>query len=350
MTGGMTYSEPARTAARRIRLLAYSPAPDVPAMGITIYGCGLDEAVLFREMAPRFGVMPTITEAGVSEANTELASGNRCISVGHRTQITNSALLALSRGGVTYISTRSIGYNHIDVEYAESVGISVENVAYSPDSVADYTLMLMLMAVRNAKSIILRADTHDYRLSDVRGRELRDLTIGVIGTGRIGAAVMDRLRGFGCRILAYDRGPKAAADYVPLDELLQLSDIVTLHTPLNAETHHLLNRQRIEQMKHGAFIINTGRGSLLDTEALIPALESGRLGGAALDVLEGEEGIFYADCRGKPIESKPLLRLQELPNVLISPHTAYYTDHALSDMVENSIANCLKFERRNRHG
>jgi D-specific alpha-keto acid dehydrogenase len=236
------------------------------------------------------------------------------------------------------------------VEYAKSVGITVGNVAYSPDSVADYTLMLMLMAARNAKSIILRADIHDYRLNDVRGRELRDLTIGVIGTGRIGAAVIDRLRGFGCRILAYDSRPKTAPDYVPLDELLRQSDIVTLHTPLNADTHHLLNRRRIEQLKHGAFIINTGRGSLVDTEALIPALESGRLGGAALDVLEGEEGIFYADCRNKPIESKPLLRLQELPNVLISPHTAYYTDHALSDMVENSIINCLKFERRNQHG
>jgi D-specific alpha-keto acid dehydrogenase len=319
-------------------------------MGITIYGCGQDEAVLFWEMAPRFGVMPTITGAAVSEANIELASGNRCISVGHKTKITNSTLFALSQAGVEYISTRSIGHNHINVNYAESVGITVGNVTYSPDSVADYTLMLMLMAVRNAKSIIRRADIHDYRLNDVRGKELRDLAIGVIGTGRIGAAVVGRLRGFGCRILAHDRRPKTAADYFPLDELLQLSDIVTLHTPLNADTRHLLNRQRIEQMKHGAFIINTGRGSLLDTEALILALESGRLGGAALDVLEGEEGIFYADCRYQPIESKPLLRLQQLPNVLISPHTAYYTDHALSDMVENSIVNCLAFGRRNQHG
>jgi D-specific alpha-keto acid dehydrogenase len=319
-------------------------------MGITIYGCGQDEATLFREMAPRFGVMPTITEAAASETNIGLAFGNRCISVGHKTLITNATLRAFSEVGVMYVSTRSIGYNHINVEYAESVGISVENVTYSPDSVADYTLMLMLMAVRGAKSIIRRADVHDYRLSDVRGKELRDLTIGIIGTGRIGAAVMDRLRGFGCRILAYDNRPKTAADYVSLDELLQQSDIVTLHTPLNADTHHLLNRQRIDQMKHGAFIINTGRGSLLDTEALMPALESGRLGGAALDVLEGEEGIFYADCRSKAIESKSLLRLQELPNVLISPHTAYYTDHALSDMVENSIINCLNFESRKQHG
>ncbi len=318
--------------------------------GITVYGCGQDEAVLFREMAPRFGVLPTITAAAVSEVNVELALGNRCISVGHKTQITNSILLALSGAGVKYISTRSIGFNHINVDCARSVGISVENVAYSPDSVADYTLMLMLMAVRNAKSIIRRVDIHDFRLSDVRGKELRDMTIGVIGTGRIGAAVMDRLRGFGCRILAYDYYPVTAANYVPLDELLQQSDIVTLHTPLNADTNHLLNSQRIGLMKRGAFIINTGRGSLIDTEALIPALESGKLGGAALDVLEGEEGIFYFDYREKPIKSKLLLRLQELPNVLVTPHTAYYTEHALSDTVENTIINCLKFERRVQNG
>jgi D-specific alpha-keto acid dehydrogenase len=346
----MTYSEPARTAARRTRLLASSSFSAVPTMGITIYGCEQDEAVLFREMAPRCGVVPTVTEDAVCEANIELAFGNRCISVGHKTRVTNPTLLALGRAGVTYISTRSVGYNHIDVEYAESVGISVENVEYSPDSVADYTLMLMLMAVRHAKSVIRRADVHDYRLNDVRGKELRDLIIGVIGTGRIGSAVMDRLRGFGCCVLAYDSRPRNSADYVPLDELLQLSDIVTLHTPLNAETHHLLNRQRIAQMKHGAFVVNTGRGPLVETEALISALESGRLGGAALDVLEGEEGIFYADCRDRAIESKPLARLQRMPNVLISPHTAYYTDHALSDTVENSLINCLNFERVKQRG
>jgi D-specific alpha-keto acid dehydrogenase len=282
-------------------------------------------------------------EAAVSEGNAALALGNRCISVGHKAQITNATLLALSEIGVRYISTRSIGYNHIDVDFAAGVGIVVENVAYSPDSVADYTLMLMLMAVRNAKSVIRRAEVHDYRLNDVRGKELRDLTVGVVGTGRIGTAVVNRLRGFGCRTLACDTSRRAAADYVSLDDLLKQSDVVTLHTPLTADTHHLLNRQRIEQMKHGAFVVNTGRGSLLDTESLVAALESGRLGGAALDVLEGEEGIFYADCRDRPVGSESLLRLQKLPNVVISPHTAYYTDHALSDAVENSIINCLKF-------
>jgi D-specific alpha-keto acid dehydrogenase len=325
----MLRSEPARTAA-------------VATTEITIYGCGQDEAALFRELAPGLGVVPTITEAALSELNVGLALGNRCISIGHKTQVTNATLLALSEAGVTYISTRSAGCNHIDVEYARAVGISVETIAYSPDSVADYTLMLMLMAVRHARSVIRRADVHDYRLHDVRGKELRDLTVGVIGTGRIGGAVIDRLRGFGCRTLAYDTRPTASADYVSLGALLEESDIVTLHTPLTAETHHLLDRHRIERMKHGAVIVNTGRGALVDTEALVCALERGRLGGAALDVLEGEEGIFYADCRQAPIESQLLLRLHKLPNVLISPHTAYYTDHALRDTVEQSLINCLK--------
>ncbi|MFE6101351.1 NAD(P)-dependent oxidoreductase [Streptomyces laurentii] len=324
-------------------------------VGIAAFGCGRDEAARFRELAPRFGVTPTVTESAVSEDNVHLASGIRCISVGHKTRITPAIIHALSRVGVSYISTRSVGYDHVDVNYAGRVGISVGSVRYSPDSVADYTVMMLLMAVRHAKSTVRRADVHDYRLHDVHGRDLRDLTVGVVGVGRIGTAVMDRLRVFGCRILAYGNRaggsgePGGLGDKVSLDELLRSSDVVTLHAPLNAETHHLLDRERIRRMKPGAFVVNTGRGALIDTAALVAALEDGRLGGVALDVVEGEEGVFYADRRNAPIDSKPLLRLQEMPNAFISPHTAYYTDRALSEMVENSIVNCLEFEGRNRN-
>jgi D-specific alpha-keto acid dehydrogenase len=296
-------------------------------------------------MAPPLGVVPTITDAPVADGTIELARGNRCVSVSHRTRVSGSVLLALRQAGVRYLSTRSVGDNHIDVQCAARVGISVETVDYSPDSVADFTLMLMLMALRGAKSTISQAQVHDYRLSDLRGKELRDMTIGVIGTGRIGSAVMTRLRGFGCHVMAYDRCPTTSAEYVPLDELLAQSDVVTLHTPLDAGTNHLLNRQRIAQMRHGAFIINTGRGALLDTEALLEALESGQLGGAALDVLEGEEGIFYSDFSQELVDNHLLLRLQQLPSVLITPHTAFYTEHALRDTVENTLTNCVNFER-----
>lgn len=343
----MTYREPARTAARHTR--SQSSAGTVPRTGITIYGCGPDEAELFRELAPRFGVMATVTEAAVSETNADLAIGNRCVSIGHKTRVTDAALRALSRSGVAYISTRSIGYNHIDVNYAASIGISVENVAYSPDSVADFTLMQMLMLVRDAKSMIRRTGVHDYRLNEVRGKELRDLTVGVVGTGRIGTAVVARLRGFGCEVLGHDPRPSAAVEHVGLDELLRRGDIVTLHAPLTPDTHHLLDRRRIAGMKPGAYLVNTGRGALVDTAALVDALENGALGGAALDVLEGEEGIFYADHRNALVDNELLLRLHRLPNVLISPHTAYHTEHALRDTVENSLINCVSFDSERQH-
>jgi D-specific alpha-keto acid dehydrogenase len=313
--------------------------------GITAYGCGQDEAVLFRRLARHFDMMPTITEQPVSETNIGLVSGNRCISVNHKTQITRPILWALSQVGVQYISTRSAGYNHIDIDFAHELGITVGNVVYSPDSVADYTLMLMLMLVRNAKTTIDRVANRDFRLHAMPGKELRDMTIGVIGTGRIGTAVIDRLQGFGCRIVAYDHHPKTTAEYVSLAELLRQSDIVTLHTPHTASTNHLLDHRRFAQMKRGAYVINTGRGALIDTRVLVTALQSGRLGGAALDVLEGEEGIFYTDHSGEPVENDLLAQLQKLPNVIITPHVAYYTDHALRDLVENSIRNCLTFER-----
>jgi D-specific alpha-keto acid dehydrogenase len=331
-------------------MLLSSPSSAVATTGITIYGCAPDEALLLARMAPRHGVLATVTEAGPVEGNVDLARGNRCVSIGHKTPVDNATLLALRRAGVRYVSTRSVGYNHVDRTYAAGIGITVENVAYSPDSVADYTLMLMLMAVRNAKAVLRRADARDYRLPDARGRELRDLTVGVVGTGRIGAAVVDRLQGFGSRVLAYDQRPGtgAGAEHRPLDELLRHSDVVTLHTPLDATTHHLLDRRRIERLKPGAVVVNTGRGALVDTHALVRALESGHLGGAALDVLEGEEGIFYADCGGGALDGTLLARLQALPNAIVSPHTAYYTDHALSDMVEGSITNCLEFENGNK--
>jgi D-specific alpha-keto acid dehydrogenase len=301
---------------------------------------------MFRELAGRAGVAPEITAAPLTEATVELAVGSRCVSVDHRTRIPAATLRALSRIGVAYLSTRSSGRDHIDAEFARSVGITVEGVAYSPDSVADYTLMLMLMALRNARSIVTRAEVQDFRLEATRGRELRDLTVGVVGTGRIGAAVVDRLRGFGCRILAHDRTPKIAADQVTLDELLERSDLVTLHTPLDAGTRHLLDGPRIARMRRGAYIVNTGRGALIDTSALLEALERGALAGAALDVVEGEEGVFASDHRGRPLEDRRLQRLRRLPNVLITPHTAFATDHALHDTVTQTIRNCLEFEGR----
>jgi D-specific alpha-keto acid dehydrogenase len=317
-------------------------------INITVYGCERDEADAFRAVSPRYGVIPTIIHDPVSEANAIYA--HECISVGHKSEVSASILLALKRAGVKYISTRSVGCNHIDTTAAKRLGIAVGNVTYSPDSVADYTVMLMLMAVRNAKSMMRSVEKHDFRLDSVRGKVLSDMTVGVVGTGCIGKAVIERLRGFGCRVLAYSRSQNIAANYVPFDTLLQNSDIVSLHVPLNADTRHMIGREQIRRMKQGAFIINTGRGALIDTAALVQALENGKLGGAALDVLEGEEGLFYFDYTQKPIDHPFLLKLQRMPNVIITPHTAYYTEQALREIVEKTIKNCLDSERSLAHG
>ncbi|MGN6126566.1 MAG: NAD(P)-dependent oxidoreductase [Humibacter sp.] len=314
-------------------------------VGLSVYDCAPDEEALFRQLAPQFGVTLRMTDLAASESAIGLASGERCISVSHRAPVSRSTLQELAAKGIRYISTRSAGTNHIDVDFARQLGITVEGVEYSSHGVADYTVMLMLMVLRNARSVITRTEVGDFRLASVRGKELHDLTVGVVGTGRIGSAVVDRLRPFGCRILTHDRTAKATVDHVGLDDLLSRSDIVTLHTPLTAETHHLLDRDRIARMKSGAFVINTGRGALVDTEALVGALEDGRLGGAGLDVVEGEDGIFYTDRRGRSIENGTLRRVLRMPNVVVTPHTAYYTENALRDTVTNTLRNCIEFER-----
>jgi len=317
-------------------------------VGLTVYGCEQDEADLFDALCPRFGVVPTMTSDAASEASVVSMPGNRCISVGHKSEISAPTLRALREAGVKYISTRSIGFDHIDRRAADDMGITVENVVYAPDGVADYTLMLILMAIRNVTGIVSSSEKHDFRLSSSRGKDLRDMTVGVVGAGHIGSAVIRRLHGFGCRVLASSNTPTAAeaAEFVSFDELLLESDVITLHLPLNADTHHVIGRKQVEMMKQGAFLINTGRGALVDTGELVVALETRRLGGAALDVLEGEEGLFYTDCTTRPIDNHFLLRLQQLPNAIVTPHTAYYTERALYDTVEGTLLNCLRFERK----
>ncbi|MDE5801563.1 MAG: D-lactate dehydrogenase VanH-B [Lachnospiraceae bacterium] len=313
---------------------------------ITVFNCEKDEAEAFRELSPRFDIVPVIVSEPARHGSIPCPC-SRCVSVGHKSRIAESDLSALQRAGVTYICTRSIGYDHIDSEAAQRLGITIENVAYPPDGVADYTLMLILMALRSVKSTLKQAAHNDFRLPPVRGKELNCMTVGVVGAGHIGRAVIQRLRAFGCHVLVCDINN--SADSVSLHELLEKSDVVTLHVPLNADTHHLICKEQFKMMKQDAILVNTARGALVDTEALLNALENHRLGGAALDVLEGEEAIFYSDCSQKPLSHPFLPRLQKMPNVIITPHTAYYTRHVLYDTVEKTLLNCLTYERKQNH-
>lgn len=349
---------------------------------ITVYGCEENEADLFRTLSPKYGFELNLIREELSEENASLSDKSLYVSVGHKTEISRSLLKALKSSGVHYLCTRSIGLDHIDREAAREMGIIVGNVNYSPGSVADYTIMLMLMIIRRMNSILSDVAKKDFRLNTGRGKELSEMTVGVLGAGRIGRAVIERLEGFGCHILFYDHaiqkeknpygaelknsyGAELKNSYgveeknsygVELknrenlsransfSELLKNSDILTIHIPLNDSTLHLIGREEIESMKPGAFLINTARGGIVDTKALIAALENGKLGGAALDVLEDEKGIFYLDHRGKKISHPYLSQLLNLKNVVITPHTAYYTERALRDIVEETLKNCLELK------
>lgn len=312
---------------------------------ITVFGCEMDEAEVFNKLSNEFGITVSLIREAVSEDNAKLATGCRCVSVNHKTELSEPLLLALKNVGVKYICTRSIGFDHIDIQAAGQMGITIGTSVYSPGSVADYTIMLMLMLMRGIKSIMRKTEKQNYCLNYFRGKELQDMTIGVLGTGRIGQTVIERLKGFGCTVLAYDSNYKSGADFVPFCELLKSSDIITLHVPLAEDTFHMIGREQLKTMKKGALLINTARGALIDTGALVKALEDGIIGGAALDVLEGEEGIFYYDCTHKALNHPFLPALQRMPNVIITPHTAYHTERALVDTVSDTIRNCLDFER-----
>lgn len=248
--------------------------------------------------------------------------------------------------GVKYITTRSIGFDHVDLKAASRLGMRVSHTKYAPDGVSNYTVMLILMCLRNMQYILKCAEVQDYTLRNKMGRDLTCCTVGVIGTGQIGASVVRNLSGFGCRILAYDLYPKEGlpCEYVSLEELYRQSDVITIHTPATPESYHMVNADTISRMKKGVILVNCARGSMIDTDALIAGLESGQVGGAALDVLEKEDGLYYYNRMGDVIENRRMAILRSFPNVILSPHTAFYTDKDTEDMMRYNFDSLYRFE------
>ncbi|EHI99288.1 D-lactate dehydrogenase [Clostridium sp. DL-VIII] len=315
-------------------------------MRILAYSHRSDETEFFKEFSNKYNVEVVLTESEPTMETAELAKGFDCISI--ITTIIDSELVGKFHGlGVKFISTRTIGYDHIDLKKAKELGIHVGNATYSPNSVADYTIMLMLMAIRKARLIMEKSSVQDYSLKGVQGKELPNLTIGVLGTGRIGRTVIKHLSGFECKILAYDiyenEEVKAYAEYVDLNTILKNSDIITLHMPATENNYHMINKESIKLMKEQVYIINTARGSLINTDDLIEAIENKKIGGAALDVIEHEANLYYNNLNGEVLENRDLAILKSFSNVIVTPHTAFYTDQAVSDMVENSIKSCILF-------
>lgn len=316
-------------------------------MKVVVYNYrDFDEKKWFDRYSQELGIELVICHDAPNLFNIELARGCECADI-ITSKIPRELVAKFHEVGVRYLATRTIGYDHIDLEAAKEYGIHVANAPYGPDGVADYAVMLILMSLRNMKRILERTNIQDYTLQGCLGKELKDLTVGVIGTGRIGRTVIRDLTGFGCKILAYDLYPseevKEHAEYVELDTLFAEADVITLHTPLTEQNFHLINHTNMEKMKDGVIIVNTARGSLIDIPALIEEIENGKIGAAALDVVENEFGLYYYDHKSDILKNRDLAVLRGFPNVTVSHHMAFYTENAIRTMVADSLIGCKRF-------
>ncbi|MDZ4783846.1 MAG: 2-hydroxyacid dehydrogenase [Planctomycetia bacterium] len=260
-------------------------------------------------------------------------------------------LTVLQAGGTRVIALRSAGFNHVHLPTAAKLGLKVMRVpAYSPYAVAEHAVGLILTLTRRLHKAYVRVREGNFSLDGLLGFDLHGRTVGVVGTGKIGAIVARIMHGFGCRLLCHDRvqNPECVAlgaKYVPLDELLAGADIITLHCPLMPETKHMISAAALAKMKRGAMLINTSRGALVETKAVIDALKHGQLGSLGLDVYEEEADLFFEDLSRQVIQDDVFSRLLTFPNVMITAHQAFFTCEALDAISRQTIANVTAFER-----
>jgi D-lactate dehydrogenase len=283
-------------------------------------------------------------------AATAEGAGAVCGFVNDR--LDRDCLTTLAAAGVRHVALRCAGFNNIDLPAARELGLTVTRVpAYSPHAVAEHTVALVLTLNRRIHRAYNRVRELNFSLAGLVGFDLHGKTCGIVGTGKIGRVAAEIFKGFGMRVVAHDPFPMTdwataqAIEYLPLDELLAASDIVSLHLPLTPETHHLVNAATLERMKPGAMLVNTSRGKLIDTAAVIAALKSGQLGGLAIDVYEEEEGVFFEDLSGQVLQDDELARLLTFPNVLVTAHQAFLTREALGEIARVTVENLLRISR-----
>ena len=304
-----------------------------------------DELEAFDKFSNLYNIDLKIIRKPLSNLNIDETLGYEYISFVSTCNLKKENLEILKKNKVKFIASRSIGYDNVDIDLATKLNIKVSNSSYSPYSVAEFTVMSMMNLLRNLPLAIKKVEINNFSLKGLKGRELQNQIIGVIGTGKIGKTVIKCLSGFGCRVIAYDPFPShlEGIEYVSLEKLKEQSDIITLHVPMTSQNKHLIDSKFLASTKDNVLIINTARGELIHTKDLIAGLKSGKVGGAALDVFEGESKIIYRDCSQKQIDNDSLMILKSMPNVQITPHQAFFTHQAVSDMVETSLKSLLEF-------
>lgn len=293
-------------------------------------------------------------EARLTEDTVALVGGRAAVCAFVNDDLSEPVLAALAAGGTRLIALRSAGFNHVDLDAAGRLGLTVVRVpAYSPHAVAEYAVGLMLSLNRNIHRAFARAREGNFDLQGLTGFDMRGKVAGVVGTGQIGLAVARILAGFGCKLLAYDPRPNPdclalGVENVGIDELYGRADVISLHTPLTPETRHMINARSISLMKAGVMIINTSRGAVVDTSAVIEGLKSRKIGTLGLDVYEEEEGVFFNDLSGEVLQDDQLARLLTFPNVIVTSHQGFLTREALGEIASTTLSNIADFSEGRR--
>ena len=286
-------------------------------------------------------------ETKLNEDTVSLAAGFDGVCVFVNDIVNETVINRLHELGVKVIALRCAGFNNVDTKAAFGKIHVFRVPAYSPYAVAEHAMALLLTVNRRTHKAYIRTREFNFSLTGLTGFDLHGKTVGVIGTGKIGRIFADICRGFGMRILAYDKypNPDTGLVYVSLDDLFEQSDIISLHCPLSEETHHLVNAESIARMKRGVVIVNTSRGGLVDTDALIDGIKSKQVGAACLDVYEEEGDLFYEDFSGHIVRDDKLVRLIAMPNVIVTSHQAFLTEEALRNIAQTTVENLLHFSK-----
>ncbi len=308
----------------------------------------------FERAAAEAGIDIKFLEAKLSEDTVGLARGFDGVCVFVNDTVNAAVIDRLCELGVGIIALRCAGYNNVDIRHARGKIQVVRVPAYSPYAVAEHTMAMLLCSVRRIHKAYIRTRDFNFSLAGMTGFDLHGKTVGIIGTGRIGRVFADICRGFGMKILAYDKVPDPSLEdgdtlrYVSMDELLRESDIISLHCPLTEETDHIIDANAIEQCRKGVVILNTSRGALVDAEALLAGILSRKVGAACLDVYEEESELFFEDRSGHILEDETLARLISMPNVIVSSHQAFLTEEALTAIAETTVENLVSIATEGR--
>jgi D-lactate dehydrogenase len=319
-------------------------------MNITLFSAKNYDREFFEKVNADFGHSIRYLEPRLTADTSSLADGSDAVCAFVNDQLDEATIRDLAGRGTELILLRSAGFNHVDLRAAAEQGIVVARVpAYSPHAVAEHTLALILGLNRQTHRAFNRVRERNFSLEGLLGFDLHKKTIGIIGTGTIGTTFARLLSGFGCRLLAYDPAPNdeckdLGVEYVDLDELFATSHVISLHCPLTPETHHLIDAQAIDQMRDGVMLINTSRGAIIDTRAVIGGLKDEKIGYLGLDVYEEEEALFFEDQSERIIQDDVFARLLTFPNVLITGHQGFFTREALTNIAETTLRNATAFD------